>query len=195
VGRDMRLGLPGSECLELAVDGGILLAGQAIGRSDRVSLLVHADQTIEFVPPQRGPPGADLLTQAFGRVGLAPAPFDLAAALSSASERLHVPTAIVLFSNLLSPFGAVEAAIASVRERGHRLVVLCPEVRSLFPPPPDAVAARTMEFALGPLEARSAAAVERVRSQGVAVLQYPAFDVRDAAVTVLGWLRGVGGPG
>lgn len=188
-GSEMRLGVPGSDCLELAVDGGIVLAGQAIGRSDRVSLLVYADRLLEFVPPQRGPPGADALTQAFGRVGMAPAPFDLAGALFAAGERLRVPTAIPLFSNLLAPFGAVEAAITEIRERGHRLVVLCPEVASLFPPAPDALAARTMAFSLAPIERRAEAAAEYLRAQGVRVVRYPAFEVREVVADLHMWLR------
>ncbi|HXY12598.1 MAG TPA: DUF58 domain-containing protein [Thermoplasmata archaeon] len=183
-GRDMRLGRPGSDCLELAVDGGIVVAGQAIGRSDRVSLMVHADQLIEFLAPQRGPTGADALTEAFGRVGLVPRPFDLARALETASERLGVPTTIVLFSTLLSPLGAVEAAVSRLRNRGHRLVVLCPEVASLFPPAPDPLAAETMLFASEPELRAIDSAVDRLRSQEVPVVRYPASEVREFASDV-----------
>lgn len=188
-GREMRLGLPGSNCLELAVDGGIVLAGQAIGRSDRVSLLVHADRPLEFVPPQRGPRGADALTQAFGRIGMAPARFDLAGALFTAGERLRVPTVIVLLTNLLAPPGAIEAAMTGLRERGHRLVVLGPTIASLFPVPSDPTAASTMQFALAPLEQRADSIAANLRAFGARVVRYPAFEVRDVVADLHHWLR------
>jgi uncharacterized protein (DUF58 family) len=188
-GRDMRLGEPGSECLELAVDGGTVVAGQAIGRSDRVSLMVHADQVVEFVPPQRGPPGADALTEAFGRIGLVPRPFDLARALETATEKLGVPTTIVLFSTLLSPFGAVEAAVSRLRDRGHRLIVLCPEVAALFPAEPDPLAAAAMLFASEPDVRSIDRAVDRLRAQGVPVVRYPPTEVREFASEAHAWLH------
>jgi len=192
-GWEMRLGMPGTESLELGVEGGIVIAGQAIGRSDRVSLLVYSDHVLEFVPPQRGPPGAEVLTQAFGRVGLAPGRFDLAGALYTAQKQLTAPTAIVVFSSLLSPAGMIAEAVAAVRASNHRLIAICPEVATLYPPEPDPVAARTMEFTLAPVEQQVDRGVQQLRDAGVTVVLYPAVDIRETAVEVQRWVRSGGG--
>jgi uncharacterized protein (DUF58 family) len=191
--RDMRLGVPGDESLEQAVEGGTVIAGQAIGRADPVSLLVYSDRLHEFVPPQRGARGAELLTQAFGRVGLSPTPLNLPGALAVAQERLAAPTTIVLFSTLFSVTGPVEDAVAGLKVRGHRLIVLCPEVGTFFPAEPDPLAAETMGFAQEPVRRQVELGVERLRSAGVTVLRYSADDVRDAALDVESWLRVEGG--
>ncbi len=193
-GRGMRLGVPGEESLEQAVEGGTVLAGQAIGRSDRVALLTFSDRLVEFVPPQRGPEGAELLTQAFGRVTLAPAPFDLARALAAAGERLAGPTVIVLFSTLETVEGRVAGAVAALRTRGHRLVALCPQVATMFPPPPEGLATRTMGFALDPTEREMGLAVGQLRDAGATVIEYPVPQVREVAAEVLAWITSGGGP-
>ncbi len=193
-GWGMRLGIPGSEGLEQAVDGATVIAGQAIGRSDRVALLTYADQPVEFVPPQRGPNGAERLTQAFGRVMLAPARFNLPGALAAAQEHLAAPTTIVLFSTLLTVDGPVEGVIAELRTRGHRLVALCPEVATLFPPGADRLATQTMGFALAPVEHQVELGVARLRGAGAVVLRYPAPRVREVAAELLAWTTSGGGP-
>lgn len=186
-GWDMRLGVPGSESLERGVEGGTVVAGQAIGRSDRVALLTYSDRLVEFVPPQGGPDGADLLTKAFGRVTLAPAAFDLVSALATARERLAAPTVIILFSTLLSVRGPVEGAVSELRMRGHRLVALCPDVSSMFAPAADGLALRTMGFALEPVARQVDLIVARLRDCGAAVIRYPADEVRATAAEVLAW--------
>lgn len=191
--RDMRLGLPGEESLEQGVEGGTVIAGQAIGRADRVSLLVFSDRTVEFVPPQRGAAGAEVLTQAFARVGLSPASFNLAGALAVARERLTGPTTIVVFSTLVSLSGPYAEAVSALRDRGHRVVVLCPDVATLFPPERDVLAERTMSFALAPVERAVGRSVERLRDAGVTVIRYAAGEVSDTAADVHRWIRSGGG--
>ena len=193
-GWGMRLGIPGSEGLELAVDGATVIAGHVIGRGDRIALLTYSDRSGEFVPPQRGSDGAQRLTQAFGRVALAPARFDLPGALAAAREYLAAPTTIVLFSTLLAVEGTVEGAIAELRTHGHRLVALCPEVASLFPPEVDRIATQTMEFALAPVEHQVELGVTRLRAAGAAVVRYPAPQVREVAAELLAWTTSGGGP-
>lgn len=193
-GWDMRLGVPGAESLEQAVEAGTVLAGQAIARSDHVALLTYSDRLGEYVPPQRGAEGAERLTQAFGRVGLVPARFDLAAALVTARDRLSVPTVIILLSTLLSVAGPVEMAISELRTRGHRVVAFCPEVATLFPPLHDALAARTMAFARVPEERQVAFGVGRLRDAGAAVVQYPVPQLREVAAELLAGVRSGGGP-
>ncbi|HLM90695.1 MAG TPA: DUF58 domain-containing protein [Thermoplasmata archaeon] len=190
--RDMRLGPPGKEALEQAVEGGAVLAGQAIRGHDRVGLLVFSDRVSEFVPPQRGSEGALVLTEAFGRIRLAPTPFDLAQALTLAQERLTVPTTIVLFSTLLSLSGPLEGPVGALRTRGHRLVAVCPQVGTLFPPAADPVAARTLQFALAPVQRQVDLGVERLRAVGVPVLTYAAPEVREATLELHAWTRSWG---
>src|SRR5208283_2596256 len=143
----MRLGVPGAESLEQAVESGTIIAGQALQRLDRVALLTYADRLVEFRPPQRGPPGAELLTQAFDRVTMAPARFDHLGALAAAREHLSAPTVIILLSTLQTVGGSVQGAVAELRTRGHRLIAFCPEVATLFPPAADTLSKRTMECA------------------------------------------------
>jgi uncharacterized protein (DUF58 family) len=194
-GWGMRLGIPGEESLEQAVIGGTVLAGQAMARSDRVALLTFSDRLVEFVRPQKGLEGAQLLTAAFGRVALAPAAFDLVGALAAARERLSAPTVIVLLSTLLTVEGAVEGAISELRTRGHRLVVLAPDVRTLFRPQEDGLTARTMQFAQDPVERRIELGMERVRAAGAMVVQYPAPEVREYAAELISWITSGGGAG
>lgn len=193
--RNMRLGLPGTEALEQGVEGGTVIAGQAIRRSERVSLLAFSDRVNEFVPPQRGPEGAELLTQAFGRIGLSPQPFDLAGALAAAQARLTAPTSIVLFSTLLSLSGPIEQAVGDLRTRDHRLIALSPRVSTLFPPALDPLATRTVEFALEPVKRQVARGVERLRDAGVVVIEYPSAEVRQVVSDLHAWMRSGGGPG
>lgn len=190
---DMRLGIPGNECLEQAIESGTVIAGQAIGRSDRVALLTYSDHQGEFVPPTRGPEGADELTQAFGRVALAPEPFDLPGALATARERLGPPTVVILLSSLLTVDGPVEDAVAELRTHGHRLVVFSPDVGTLFPPLSEPLAVRTMEFARAPIERRVRAGVERLRGAGATVVQYPVPRVRESAVELFAWATSTAG--
>jgi len=191
---EMRLGVPGSESLEQAVAGGTVIAGQAIGRSGRSALLTYSDRLVEYVPPQRGLEGAELLTQAFGRVTLAPSRFDLPGALAAAQERLSAPTTIILLSTLLALEGPVEGAIAGLRARGHRLVALCPEVATLFPPEEGELATRTMGFAQAPVKRQVELGVERLRAAGATVFRYPAPQVEAVAAEVLTWTTSGGGP-
>jgi uncharacterized protein (DUF58 family) len=191
---DMRLGVPGEESLEQAVEGATVIAGQALGRSDRVSLLTYSDRLVEFVPPQVGTPGARQLTEAFGRVALAPAPFDLAGALASARERLTAPTVIVLLSTLLSVEGPIENAISELRGPGHRLITLLPEVRTLFPPLEDGLPTRTLGFARAPVERQVELGMARVREAGAMVIQYPVPHVREFAAELLAWITSGRGP-
>jgi uncharacterized protein (DUF58 family) len=191
--RDMRLGVPGSESLEQAVTGGTILAGSAIRGSDRVGLLVFADQLIEYLPPQRGSQAAQGLTEAFARVTLVPAEFDLPAALAAALERLEAPTTIVVFSTLLALPGSFEGTVGSLRAKGHRLVVVCPDISSLFPPTDDPLAGRTLQFAREPVERKVGEGVDRLRATGVPVLTYSASEVRDAVLELLAWTRSTEG--
>jgi uncharacterized protein (DUF58 family) len=190
---DMRLGVPGRESLEQAIESGTVIAGQAIGRSDRVALLTYSDRQIEFVPPTRGPEGADELTQAFGRAALLPAPFDLPGALLAARQRLGGPTLVILLSTLLSVDGPVENAVAELRTHGHRLVAFTPEIDTLFPPLTDPLAVRTMQFAQEPVEHRARTAVERLRAAGATVVQYPVPRVREMAVELFAWATSASG--
>jgi uncharacterized protein (DUF58 family) len=192
---DMRLGVPGAESLERAVEAGTVIAGQAIGRSDRVALLTYSDKLVEFVPPQRGPEGAALLTEAFGRVTLAPARFDLGGALATAQERLPAPTVIVLLSTLLDPTGPIESAVAGLRARGHRLFVLCPEMATMFPPARDDLAARTMAFARAPDERQVDVGAARLRNAGAVVVRHPLAHTREVASGFLAWVTSRGGGG
>jgi len=192
-GWEMRLGVPGDEALEQGVEAATIIAGQAVGESDRVALLTFADRMVEYVPPQRGPRGAEVLTEAFGRVSLAPAAFDLPAALAAAQERLAAPTVVVLFSTLLTVGGPIEGAIAALRTRGHRLVALCPELATLFPPEEDALAARTMQFARVPVEHEVDQRVQRLRDARAVVVQYPAPQLGAIAADLLAWIATGGG--
>jgi uncharacterized protein (DUF58 family) len=189
----MRLGVPGAESLEQAVESGTIIAGQALQRLDRVALLTYADRLVEFVPPQRGPPGAELLTQAFGRVTMAPARFDLPGALVAARERLSAPTVIILLSTLQTVDGPVQGAIAELRTRGHRLVAFCPEVATLFPPAADTLSERTMECARAPVERAMALGVQQLRDAGAIVVQYPVPHVREVAAELLARVTSRGG--
>ncbi|HTT46295.1 MAG TPA: DUF58 domain-containing protein [Thermoplasmata archaeon] len=184
---EMRLGVPGAESLEQAVMGGTVIAGQALGRSGRAALLTYSNRRGEFVPPQRGLEGAELLTQAFGRVTIVPSRFDLPGALAEAQEHLSAPTVVILLSTLLDLDGPVEGAVAGLRARGHRLVALCPEVASLFPPEVGELASRTIGFAQAPVERQVGLGVERLRSAGATVVQYPAAQVQVVAAEVLTW--------
>jgi len=184
-GWDMRLGIPGTESLEQGVEGGTVIAGQAFARSERVALLTYSDRLIEYVPAQRLPQGPELLSKAFGRVALLPEPFNLLGALAAARERLSGPTVIILLSTLLTVGEPVEGAIADLRSRGHRLVALCPDFPSLFPPVPDPLAADTMSFALGPVEARAESGAKRLRDGGATVIRYSVSRLRETAAEVV----------
>jgi len=187
-GWGMRLGLPGEESLEQGVEGATVIAGQALARSDRVALLTYADRLVEFVPPQSGEPGAERLTQAFGRVALAPAPFDLVGALASARERLTSPSVIVVLSTLVSVGGPVEGEISELRKHGHRVVGFVPEVDALYPPVPEGLATRAMESARAPVERQVEVGTRLLREAGAAVVQYPAPRVREFAADLLAWI-------
>jgi len=191
-GRDMRLGMPGSDCLELAVDGGTVIAGQAIGRSDRVSLLVYSDHPHEFVAPQRGPGGAEILTQAFGRATLSSGRFNLAGALAHARDQLTAPTTIFLLSSMVSPSGAVETAVAELRTHGHRLIVICPEVPALYPAEPDELARHALEFSWEPIAREVGLHVRQLEVQGVPVVRYVPAEVRVVAAELLELVRSAG---
>ncbi|HKN07415.1 MAG TPA: DUF58 domain-containing protein [Thermoplasmata archaeon] len=192
-GWDMRMGMPGEESLEQGVEGGMVIAGQALARSDKVGLLTYSDRLVEFVPPQAGVSGAHTLTEAFGRVALAPAPFDIAGALATARERLTTPTVIVLLSTLLFVDGPVENAVADLRVPGHRLITLSPEVNTLFPPVADGLPSRTLDFARGPVDRQVAKGVGRMRDAGATVVQYPVPYVREFAAELLAWITSQGG--
>jgi len=187
-GWGMRLGLPGEESLEQGVESATVIAGQALARSDRVALLTYADRLVEFVPPQSGEPGAERLTQAFGRVALAPAPFDIVGALASARERLTAPSVIVVLSTLVSVGGPIESEISELRKHGHRVVGFVPEVKTLYPPVPEGLATRAMDTARTPVERQVEAGTRLLRGAGAAVVQYPAPRVREFAADLLAWI-------
>jgi uncharacterized protein (DUF58 family) len=191
-GREMRLGPKGEECLEQAIDGATILAGQTLQRWGRVGLLAWADAPGEFVAPERGARGAELLTRAFGRVMLSLAPFDLARALDDAGARLHGPTTVVLFSTLLPAPGPVDRAVGALRNRGHRLVALCPEIDSLFPPEEDLLAERTLRYALVPVARRVDEGAARLRRDGALVFRYRSGELGGLAAAIPTWTPGEG---
>jgi uncharacterized protein (DUF58 family) len=191
-GRDMRLGPPGSESLELSVDGATVLAGTALARADRVGLLVFSSEVEGYQPVSGGPRTAAELTEALGRVTLSPKPFQLDAALDAATERLLVPSTIVVFSNLASAPGETGAAIAGVRARGHRIIILCPEYATLYPPLSDATSEDALDFVREPERLRLEENVDRVRDAGAPVAVYPPSHVRDSIVEFYGSIR-IGG--
>ncbi|MGA8664563.1 MAG: DUF58 domain-containing protein [Thermoplasmata archaeon] len=193
--RDMRLGVPGRETLEQAVEGGTVLAGQVIRGSDRVGLLVFSDRALEFVPPNRGTSQAQALTEAFGRVYLDPATFDLSGALAFAQAQLTSPSTLVLFSSLFTSAGPSEESMSALRTHGHRLVAVCPQVATQFPSSPDPLAVRTVAFALEPVVQQVGHEVERLRASGVPVLTYAAPDVREAIAELYAWTRSYRGSG
>jgi uncharacterized protein (DUF58 family) len=183
-GRDMRLGRPGSESLELSIDGATVLIGAALARSDRVGLLVFSNVVEGHLPVRGNPETGPEFTEALARIHLSPNPFRLDAALRAAAERLSVPTTIVLFSNLADlPHGA-EASVATLRGPGHRLLVLSPDFADLYPPHPDRLSGEAFAFLREPARHEIDAHLNRVRDAGAPVALYPASEVRVAMVEV-----------
>jgi uncharacterized protein (DUF58 family) len=181
-GRDMRLGRPGSESLELSIDGATVLVGAALARSDRVGLLVVSNVVEDYLPVRANPETGPEFTEALGRIHLSPNPFRLDAALQAAAERLLTPTTIVLFSNLAELPKGAEASVATVRGPGHRLLVLSPDYAELYPPQRDRLAEETFAFLREPARLELDAHLDRLRDAGAPVAVYPASAVRVAVV-------------
>jgi len=185
-GRDMRLGRPGSESLELSIDGATVLVGAALARSDRVGLLVFSDRVEAYLPVEGTPETGPEFTEALARIHLSPRPFRFDAAMRAAAERLASPSTIVLFSNLAElPTGA-EASVATVRDPGHRLLVLSPDFADLYPPHLHRLAEEVFGFLREPTRREIDAHLDRVREAGAPVAVYPASEVRAAAVEAYG---------
>lgn len=191
-GRDMRLGVPGSESLELSVDGATILVGAALAQSARVGLLVFSNALEGYVRVQGGPESTTEFTEALARVHLSAHPFRLDAALWAATERLLTPATIVLFSNLANVPEGTEASIAAVRGPGHRLVVMSPDFTDLYPPHRDPVAGEALAFLREPARRDNEANLNRVQDAGARVAVYPASEVRYAVVEMYDEIR-VGG--
>lgn len=188
-GRDMRLGRPGSEGLELSVDAATVLAGAALARSDRVGLLVFSDVVEGYLPIRGDPDTGPELTEALARVHLTPRPFQLDAALRAALERLSSPTTIVLFSNLAHLPRGAEGSVAVVRDPGHRFLVLAPDFAGLYPPHRDPLAGEAFDFVREPAQREIEAHLNRVRDAGAPVAVYPAAEVREAVVEAYAEIR------
>ncbi len=193
-GRDMRIGPPGSESLELSVDGATVLAGAALARSDRVGVLTFSNRLEGFAPVALGPPAAAEITEVLGRAHLAEAPFQIDAALAAALERLSAPATIVLLTNLARVPEEAEPAVAVARARGHRVLVLCPDHPALYPPIRDPVFEKTLEFVRAPERRELESHMERLRGSGVPVAVYPPSALRPAVLQFYGEIRAGGRP-
>ena len=191
-GHDARLGLPGSEGLELSIDGATVLMGAALARLDRVGLMVFSDTVEGYVPIQGAPDSAAALTEALARVRLSRKPFRLEAALVTAAEQLSSPTTIVLFSNLVTVPPGIGASVAAVRDPGHRLLILTPDFADLYPPHRDPLAEAALTFLREPTQREIDVSLVRAQRAGAPVAVYPPSRVRAAVVEAYDEIRAGG---
>ncbi len=191
-GRDMRLGPPGSESLELSIDAATVLAGAALARSDRVGLMVFSNVLEDYLPVHGGSGTGPEFTEALARIHLSQHPFRLDAAMQAAAERLSAPTTVVLFSNLAELPHGTESSVAILRDPGHRLLVLSPDFARLYPPHSDPLAREAFSLVREPARREIDTHLDRVRDAGAPVGVYPASEVRDAVVEMYGEIRAGG---
>ena len=174
VGRAMGMGPAGGEALERAVEAAAHVLTASFDEEGRSGLYTFSDRVEAFVPAGRGPDQEFRVFRALAGAEVGPRPSSAVWALERLATLLGRPTNLVIFSTLGGDPARLAAACGNLRRAGHRVYVLVPDVRSMYPALSDPVRQEALSLSLDPEIRRAATAVRALELAGIPVGFYGA---------------------
>lgn len=172
VGRAMGMGPAGGEALERAVEAAAQVLTASFEEDGRSGLYTFSDRVETFVAAGRGPDQEFRVFRALAGAEVGPRPSSAVWALERLATLLGRPTNLVVFSTLSGDTTRLAAACGNLRRAGHRVYVLAPDVRSMYPTLLDPFRQEAFSIAIAPEIHRTEAAVGALERAGIPVGLY-----------------------
>jgi uncharacterized protein (DUF58 family) len=137
VGTQMAVGVGYEDALEKAIQAGTVALRASFEEGGRSGVVVFASDVLVYQPAGRGSLHEFRVARTLAGAQIGTAPSDLAAALGYLLPRLRRPTSLLAFSALGGDAGRLAVACGALGQAGHRLYVLAPDERAMFPPLAD----------------------------------------------------------
>ncbi len=172
VGRPMAVGVGDAEALDVAIDAAADVLRASFDEEGRSGVLVFGPAVDTFVPAGRGSDHEFEAFRALAGAQVRSEASSFAGALEYLLPRLKRPTHLVAFTSADGDGPRTAAACAALRRAGHRLHLLIPDVRAMYPPleaPDRPEATDAVRLLLEREVARSERAVQALEGAGAAV--------------------------
>lgn len=171
-GRRMGLGVGSEDALEGAERAAAAILRRTFDEGGRAGLAVFDQRIRRFDPPSRGA-GHEFRvfrTLAGAEVGAELSSLDTA--LGELGPRLHRPTSLLVFASGDGDAAAVARATGALRQAGHRLYLLAPEARAMYPQLTDETGRAAFDLLIGAEARRLDRALAALEGAGVTVGRY-----------------------
>ncbi len=172
VGRPMAVGIGEAEALDLAVDTAADVLRASFDEEGRSGVLLFGPEVDRFVPAGRGSDHEFSVFRALAGAQVRSEASSFAGALEYLLPRLKRPTHLVAFTSADGDGARIAAACAALRRAGHRLHLLLPDVREMYPPVAVEGSPRSTDafrLLLEPEVGRTQRAVRTLEGAGAAV--------------------------
>ncbi len=190
VGRDLGMGVGYRDALERAVEA----AGDVLRRSfdagGRAGIALFHRTVTAFEAPGQGGGHEFRVLRTLAAAEIVPEPSALETVLSYLVPRLHRPTSLLIFSALGGSPEKFAAICGTLQHQGHRLYVLAPDVRAMYPRLDRPSAQTAFTLLVGPEIRRARRAAETLVGAGARVGWFG----REGAVSAVNRLYGEGLP-
>jgi len=170
VGRAMAMGRAGgAEAFDAAVEAAAHVLGASFNEEGRSGLVVFGERVRSYLPAGRGPDHEFRVYRALAGAEVEGRASSLDVALRRVRSLLRRPTNVIVFSTLAGDPAEIVAASGDLRRQGHRLYLLAPDVRTMYPELADATARDAFGLLIEPEARRTLATAQALEEAGVAV--------------------------
>jgi uncharacterized protein (DUF58 family) len=169
VGRPMAMGVAYEDALEKATEAASVLVRNSFDEDVRTGLLLYSDRVVRYLPPRRGSDHEFLVFRTLGAAQVEPPFSSFDVALTYLLPRLGRATSLIAFSSMGGKPDVIASAYGTLRRAGHRLYVLAPDVRGMYPDPTDPSHLAALRLVMGPEVLRAQGAAGSLRHLGIPV--------------------------
>jgi uncharacterized protein (DUF58 family) len=157
VGREMALGVGLRDALERSIQAAASVLRRSFDEGGRGGVAVFSSRVLAVEPAERGAAHEFRVFRTLTGAQIRSTGSTLDIALAELAPILRRPTSLLVFSALGGNLSRLATVSGTLRHAGHRLYVLAPEPRAMFPPLSDP----TRDTAFGLLVGSEAQRIER----------------------------------
>jgi len=180
VGREMAVGPENEDALERSIQAAAVVLRSSFDEGGRSGVVVFASRLLALEPASRGMTHEFRVFRTLTGAEIGPEASALDVALVHLGPRLQRPTSLLVFSALGGDPTRLAAACGSLQQAGHRLYVLAPDVRSMFPPLSSQIRQTAFQLLIDSEVRRTQRAADAIAKAGAAVGRFGREGVLDS---------------
>jgi uncharacterized protein (DUF58 family) len=180
VGREMAIGLQYEDALERSIQAAAAVLRLSFDEGGRSGVMLFASRVLAFEPADRGSTHEFRVFRTLTGAQIGSEASALEVALGQLAGRLHRPTSLLVFSSLGGNPAQFASACGALRQAGHRLYVLAPQERSMYPTLSDPARRTAFGLLIDAEAVRIDTAAEALASAGASVGRFGRDGIVDA---------------